>query len=90
LTFGAEVFDTYENDKVDGLVLEFYDLRGFAGSIEITDKKAYSGLFTKIISLNSLGAISNRKVSTGGYSDTYKHNINIIEKTPGNYYLGDY
>jgi hypothetical protein len=54
LTFGADVYDTYETNKVDGLVLEFYDCWGFAGSIEIVDKKAYSGVFTKVIPLNSL------------------------------------
>ena len=52
LTFGAEVFDTFETYKVDALVLEFYDLWGFAGSLEITNKKSYNGVFTKIISLN--------------------------------------
>jgi hypothetical protein len=42
LTFGAEVYDTFETDKVDGLILEFYDFRGFAGSLEINNKKSYS------------------------------------------------
>jgi hypothetical protein len=43
LTFGAEIYDTFETDKVDGLFIEFYDYRGFAGSLEISGKKSYSG-----------------------------------------------
>lgn len=78
LTFGADVFDTYETDKVDGLVLEFYDLWGFAGSIEITDKKSYSGIFTKIISLDSIKAINTKKITGNTYTNTFRHNINII------------
>lgn len=86
LTFGCDVFDTYETYKVDGLVLEFYDLWGFAGSIEITDKKAYSGIFTKIISLNSLKALSNKKVAGSEYVDTYRHNVNILpDETNGGF-----
>ena len=80
LTFGAEVYDTYETDKVDGLILEFYDLWGFAGSLEITDKKAYSGIFTKVLPLNSKGALSVNKVYGNQYRTDYKHNINIFEK----------
>jgi hypothetical protein len=49
LTFGADIYDTYETDKVDALILEFYDLYGFAGSVEINNKKSYSGTFTKLI-----------------------------------------
>lgn len=79
LTFGAEIFDTYETDKVDGLVLEFYDLWGFAGSLEITDKKAYSGVFTKIIPLNALGSLSKNRVEGNRYINTFKRNINITE-----------
>ena len=86
LTFGADVYDTYETDKVDGLVLEFYDLWGFAGSLEITDKKAYSGVFTKIISLNTLNALSNKKVSENGYTSNFKRNINIQPSSNGYVY----
>jgi len=54
-------------------------LWGFAGSIEITDKKSYSGKFTKVIPLNALGGISNRKIVDGDYNSGYTHNINIVE-----------
>lgn len=83
LTFGAEIFDTYETDKVDGLILEFYDVWGFAGSLEITDKKSYSGIFTKIIPLNSLGALSNKRVENLTYNTEFKRNINIVKKDNG-------
>ena len=79
LTFGADIHDTFETYKVDGLILEFYDLRGFAGSLEITDKKSYSGVFTKLLSLNSLNALSNKRVWGDGYSTSFKHNINIVQ-----------
>lgn len=83
LTFGADIFDTYEDVKVDGLVLEFYDLWGFAGSLEITDKKSYSGIFTKLIPLNTLNALSRKKVSgtlnEGYYSEKFTRSINIKE-----------
>lgn len=75
LTFGAEIYDTYEEHKVDGLVLEFYDLWGFAGSLEISNKKSYSGIFTKIISLNTLNALSTQRID----GNTYSRNINIIK-----------
>lgn len=77
LTFGTEIFDTFEPNKVDALVLEFYDYNGFAGSIEITGKQSYSGIFTKIIYLNTLNGISNKKISGNKYTYDYKHNINI-------------
>ncbi len=80
LTFGADVYDTYEDNKVDGLILEFYDLYGFAGSLEITDKKSYSGIFTKIINLNSLGALSTKRIVNNQYSSAYHRNINIINE----------
>lgn len=80
LTFGADVYDTYETYKVDGLVLEFYDCWGFAGSLEIVDKKSYSGIFTKIIPLNSLKALSRKKILANDYSEKYVRNINIKEK----------
>ena len=76
LTFGADVYDTYEMYKVDGLFLEFYDSWGFAGSIEITNKKSYSGIFTKVINLNSLLEIGNKPITGVNYG----HNINIVEK----------
>lgn len=81
LTFGADVYDTYETNKVDGLVLEFYDCWGFAGSLEIVDKKSYSGIFTKVIPLNALQGISNRKILDNSYTEDYRHNINILQKT---------
>ena len=77
LTFGANVYDTFETNKVDGLVLEFYDLRGFAGSLEILNKKAYSGTFTHIINLNTLGSIGKTKYVNGNLSTSYKHNVGI-------------
>lgn len=79
LTFGADIFDTYEEYKVDGLILEFYDCWGFAGSIEISDKKSYSGIFTKIIPLNSYRAINTKGIHT---NSDYARNVNIkYEKT---------
>lgn len=77
LTFGADIYDTYEQTKVDGLVLEFYDCWGFAGSLEITDKKSYSGIFTKIISLNAYQALSSKKIVGNSYTEDYRRNINI-------------
>lgn len=77
LTFGAEIYDTYEQVKVDGLILEFYDCWGFAGSIEITDKKSYSGIFTKIIPLNSFRAINRDKINGNSVYSDFKRNINI-------------
>lgn len=80
LTFGAEVFDTYETYKADGLVLEFYDLWGFAGSLEISNKKSYSGSFTKLLSLNTLGSLSKNRIINGSYSDSFVRNVNISVK----------
>lgn len=80
LTFGAEIYDTYEVDKVDGLVLEFYDLWGFAGSLEVSGKKAYSGIFTKIIPLNTLNALSKKKIIGTETLELFKRNINIKEQ----------
>lgn len=79
LTFGADIYDTYETDKVDGLFLEFYDAWGFAGSLEITDKKSYSGIFTKVISLNSLGALNKTRVIGSNLYSSFKRNVNITE-----------
>ena len=78
LTFGTDIYDTYEELKVDGIILEFYDLWGYAGTLEITDKKSYSGVFTKIISLNTINALSNKKIVDGHYSNQeYVRNIEI-------------
>lgn len=79
LTFGASVYDIYEKARVDALILEFYDCWGFAGSLEIVDKKSYSGIFTKIIPLNSFRAISKKKINGNEQIETYKRNINITE-----------
>lgn len=88
LTFGADIYDTFESDKVNGLFLEFYDLWGFAGSLEITNKKSYSGVYTKIIPLNTLNALNKTKITETGVSNNYKHNINIISKE-GKYYYNN-
>ena len=79
LTFGCDVYDTYETDKVDAIILEFYDCWGFAGSLEIVDKKSYSGVFTKIIPLNSFRALSRKKISGNAITERYKRNINLKE-----------
>ena len=91
LTFGADIYDTFESNKVNGLFLEFYDLWGFAGSLEITNKKSYSGIYTKIISLNTLNALSKKKIvkdvnGNDTITESYKHNINIICKDNKYYY----
>ena len=85
LTFGADIYDTYETYKVDGLILEFYDLWGFAGSLEISNKKSYSGIFTKIISLNTLHALSSKN----RLGVNYKHNINIQKIDEDTYTCGN-
>lgn len=94
LQFGAEIYDTHVS-PVSALVLEFYDLWGFAGSIIIDNKKAYSGTFTKILTLNTIGQLSNKKVpfiqnigdqNTGDYNTLYQRNINTIQ----NYALNTY
>lgn len=95
LTVGAEIFDTYETYKVDGLIFEFYDHRGFAGSLEFVDKKSYNGIFTKVIPLNTLQSLSKKRILDGKQTTEYKHNINIIEGYidhqgyTGNYYLNN-
>jgi hypothetical protein len=85
LTFGADIYDTYEDYKVDGLILEFYDCWGFAGSLEILDKKSYSGIFTKIIPLNSFRALSRKKIEKNSQHEDFKRNINIKETEEGNF-----
>lgn len=63
LTFGADVYDTYEQNKVDGILLEFYDNQGFVGSLLINDKKSYSGVYTKLLQLDSSNFLGNTKAS---------------------------
>lgn len=89
LTFGADVYDTFETDKVSGLFLEFYDWRGFAGSLEISGKRSYSGKFTKILHLDTIGALSNKKIkmlseTNGEFIESYNHNANILEQPKTN------
>ena len=79
LTIGTEVFDTFSSDKVNGLHIEFYDHRGFAGSLEINNKKSYSGLFTKILQLNTRDVLSKNKLIGDKITSIYKHNVNIDE-----------
>ena len=89
LTFGADIYDTFEIDKVSGLFLEFYDWRGFAGSLEISGKRSYSGKFTKILHLDTIGALSNKKIkmlseTNGEFIESYNHNVNILEQPKTN------
>lgn len=95
LQFGAEVYDTNAN-PVTALVLEFYDLWGFAGSLIIDNKKAYSGTFTKILTLNTAGQLETKKVPhiqsikgniTGEYSTNYQRNIKIIQNYDSDKYF---
>lgn len=86
LTFGAEIFDTYEDYKVDGLVLEFYDLWGFAGSLEIANRKSYSGVFTKLIPLNTIGGLNTNRIVDGKYDTNFKRNVNIYKDVENNVY----
>ena len=90
LQFGSEVYDTFEENKVSGLLLEFYDLWGFAGSIELSDKKSYNGVFTKIINLNSLKALSTKRTIdiTNSNIKSYTRNIGIVKKE-GKYWYND-
>ena len=77
LTFGAEIFDTHEDVKVDALILEFYDMWGFAGSVEISNKKSYTGTFTKLVAMNSVGGLSRNRIHNGMSIDNFKRNVNI-------------
>ena len=80
LNVGADIYDTFSTKKVEGLILEFYDLWGFAGSLEISGKKSYSGKFTKLLDLNTLGALSSNKITqTNTITSTYSRSINIQE-----------
>jgi hypothetical protein len=75
---GADIYDTFSTKKVEGLILEFYDLWGFAGSLEISGKKSYSGKFTKLLDLNTLGTLSSNKITqTNTITSTYSRSINI-------------
>ena len=88
LTFGAEVYDTYEEEKVSGLFLEFYDLWGFAGSLEINNKKSYNGLFTKVIPLNTTNVLSKKKlIGNNTLVESFKRNININYNTDDNKFV---
>ena len=93
LTVGTEVYDATSTDfEVDGLILEFYDLWGFAGSLVIDGKASYSGLFTKLINLNSLKSLHNKRVvedvSGQEFNGGYLHNINITKnRDDEKYYL---
>ena len=77
LTFSAEIFDTYEQFKADALVLEFYDMWGFAGSLEISGKKSYTGTFTKMLQLNTVGTLSKKRILNGEYNSDFIRNANI-------------
>jgi hypothetical protein len=74
LTFGAEIYDTGQTNKVDALILEFYDLWGFVGSLEITNKKSYSGVFTKILRIDELNQLNSKKITGNNYTNDYVHN----------------
>ena len=69
LTFGAEIYDSFSTEKVKGLFLEFYDHRGFAGSLNISGKQSYSGVFNKIIQLNSLNSLDSFKINPDNNSE---------------------
>lgn len=88
LTFGTEIYDTnVQNGEVVGIVLEFYDHLGFAGSLIIKDRQSYSGTFTKLLQLNSTNTLSKRKLKKYNsdkweFIETYHRNIStIINKT---------
>jgi hypothetical protein len=58
-------------------------------SLEISDKKSYSGVFTKVIPLNSKGALSNKRIIGNSYSQAFKRNINIKEGANGSFTYSD-
>lgn len=97
LIFGTEIYDTLSNTKVTGLVLEFYDMWGFAGSLEISNKKSYSGIFTKILNLNQISLstfktdnlIWYRNINIIKTDDIYKLNNRTVQKdeVKGWYYI---
>ena len=85
LTFGTEIYGTEEHN-VTGLVLEFYDLWGFVGSLEISNKSSYSGVFTKILNLNRANMLSKKKINKDTYHENFIHNVNICQESDGNFY----
>ena len=80
LIFGAQIYDALkpDNEKVDAIVLEFYDAFGFAGSLEINDKKYYSGIYNKLLYLNSNKALGTNKIHNNSYITNYKHRYDIF------------
>lgn len=90
LSIGAEVYDTFIDDKVNGIILEFYDMWGFAGSYEINNKKSYSGIFNKTFILGKDGELSTKKVIGNKYVESnYVHNAKIQLKD-NIHYLNNY
>lgn len=81
LTFGAEVYDTFESNKVDAIILEFYDAEGFAGSYTCANKKSYSGVFTTTFTLNTINQLNTKKIEQVGNTfelvDGQLRNINL-------------
>ena len=73
-TFNQEIQEIHNSldNKVDALILEFYDHNGFAGSYEIKGKKSYSGIFTTLIYLNTIDGISKQKIYGNKYIDNFK------------------
>mgnify|MGYP006363360753 CR=1 FL=1 len=85
-----------QDNKVDALIVEFYDLWGFAGSFEISGKRSYSGVFTKILNLNAINALNKKRIIYDDSDNTYKYsgqdysrNIAIEKKSDGNFYLNN-
>jgi hypothetical protein len=85
LSVGSEVFDINETNKVDALILEFYDLWGFAGSLYIEGKSSYSGTFTKILTLDTLNMLSTKHIVNGKEENDFYRNI-AIQKTSDDLY----
>lgn len=69
LTIGASVYDTFETNKVDALVLEFYDTSGPVGLLEISGKKSYSGQFTKVLGLDEYRQLKKLCITNDGTYD---------------------
>ena len=85
LSIGSEVFDINETNKVDALILEFYDLWGFAGSLYIEGKSSYSGTFTKILTLDTFNMLSTKHIVSGKEENDFYRNI-AIQKTSDDLY----